>query len=82
MTALVEMMLLLHSGLNHAGIPHGFGGTLALALCVEEARGTQDIDLNLFVSAALADRALAALPPEVEITEKNRADARAGQIRL
>src|SRR5437868_467009 len=83
MTSLPDMMERLHRDLAAAGVPHAFGGALALAWCVEEARSTQDVDLNLFVGPDVAARVLAALPSEVEITEQNRADiARDGQARL
>ncbi len=79
----VEKMLLLHQTLDDAGVPHAFGGALALAWCVEQARGTQDIDLNLFVGAAEFEGVLAAMPDGLSITVKNRDElARDGQSRL
>ena len=37
------------SALDDARIPHAFGGALALAWCTQRARGTIDIDVNVFV---------------------------------
>ena len=44
--------LRLHAGLESGGIPHAFGGAIALADWTLEPRGTRDIDVNLFVPAA------------------------------
>ena len=46
---LPERIVALHLALDGAGVPHAFGGALALAWCTQRARGTVDIDLNLFV---------------------------------
>ena len=47
--------------------PHAFGGALALAWCTERARGTIDIDLNVFVDGSRAREVLAALPGGVRV---------------
>ncbi len=62
MTGIPEKVVALHEALDAADVPHAFGGALALAWCTERARGTIDIDLNLFVEATQAGRVLAALP--------------------
>ena len=64
-------------------MPHAFGGAIALAYLTRDPRGTNDIDLNIFVPATDAARALAALPAGVE-QAPDAADliARDGQIRL
>jgi hypothetical protein len=49
MTSLVERIVAIHESLDAAGIAHAFGGALALAWCTQRARGTIDIDVNLFV---------------------------------
>ena len=49
----VDLMVRAHEALDSAGMRHAFGGALALAWCVEEARGTQDIDLNIFVPSMI-----------------------------
>jgi len=78
-----EKMLVLHEGLAAAGIEHAFGGALALAWCTEQARGTIDVDINLFVAPAEQDRVLAAMPSAVEATDADRATIdRDGQVRL
>jgi hypothetical protein len=80
---LAEKLLELHAGLARAGIPHAFGGAIALAYWTLEPRGTRDIDLNLFVAATEAGTALAALPGAVARNEKTPATiARDGQVRL
>jgi hypothetical protein len=80
---LEERVVELHRGLDHDGIPHAFGGALALAYWTLDPRGTSDIDVNVFVPVAECDRALAALPDGVEqpagTEEQTRRD---GQIRL
>jgi hypothetical protein len=61
--SLPQKIVAIHERLRHAGIPHAFGGALALAYYAEP-RATIDIDVNVFVAPAeypaVAD-ALAAL---------------------
>ena len=72
-----------HEALATADLPHAFGGALALAWCTQRARGTIDIDVNVFVAAEHADTVLAALPGEVEATPEQREQlATEGQVRL
>ena len=64
-------------------MPYAFGGALALAWCTEQARGTIDIDVNLFVGVDQVPTALAALPAGVAWTEADLAVLeRDGQARL
>jgi len=83
MSELVEKLFAIHDALTTASIPHAFGGAVALAYCVEEPRGTRDLDVNIFVDAASARRTLACLPPAVKVTEDDVAKVeRDGQARL
>ena len=76
-------MLAIHEHLRAAGIDHAFGGALALAWCTQQARGTIDVDVNVFVGPDRADEALAALPTEVTASDTDRALlVRDGQARL
>jgi hypothetical protein len=78
-----EKMVALHDALAGAGVAHAFGGALALAWCTEQARGTIDIDLNLFVPPADRETVLGTLPGVIEVTEADRATIdRDGQVRL
>jgi len=78
-----DLMIRAHDALDGAGMPHAFGGALALAWCVEEARGTQDIDLNIFVPVVDLDHVLEVLPDDIEVPDKSRMLlARDGQARL
>lgn len=78
-----EKMVVLHDALAQAGVEHALGGALALAWCTEQARGTIDIDVNLFLPPTRRDPVLAALPPEIEVTAAHRATIdRDGQVRL
>lgn len=80
---LVERVVALHRALDTAGILHAFGGALALAWCTQQARGTIDIDVNLFVGVDHIDRVLTALPEGVQVTEANRHELETdGQTRL
>ncbi len=80
---LVGQIVDIHRHLDDARIPHAFGGALALAWCTERARATIDIDLNLFIPATEADRALVVLPDGVVVTDADRAAIAAdGQVRL
>jgi hypothetical protein len=71
MTTLVEKIVLCHEALQKANLPHAFGGALALAWCTQSARGTIDIDINLFVEVDQASAVFAALPAGVEHTKKD-----------
>ncbi len=57
---LSEKVLRIEEGLRQRGIPHAFGGALALAYYATP-RATVDIDVNLFVSVERADEVLALL---------------------
>ncbi|MFT6517408.1 MAG: hypothetical protein ACJATP_001071, partial [Candidatus Azotimanducaceae bacterium] len=62
MTSLTDKIVTLHEALRAADIAHGFGGALALAWCTQRARGTIDIDLNIFIETPQAATILEALP--------------------
>lgn len=80
---LPEQIVTLDEALSAADVPHAFGGALALAWCTEQARGTIDVDLNLFVDPEHAREVLEALPEGITWTDKDvRAIARDGQARL
>lgn len=82
-TGPVERIVELHHILKGGNIPHAFGGALALAWCTQQARGTIDIDINLFVSHLQADRVLEHLTPHIGVTDEHRrAIAVDGQTRL
>jgi len=80
---LPKKMLTIHEHLRGAGLRHAFGGALALAWCTQQARGTIDVDVNVFVGPERTDEALAALPRGVVATTDDRARLlRDGQARL
>ncbi len=81
--SLVEKMLVIHERLDDTGLPHAFGGALALAWCTQQARGTIDLDLNVFVGPDQLDAVLGALPPNVAVSDADRRLlTRDGQARL
>ncbi|HEY5052670.1 MAG TPA: hypothetical protein VII45_04600 [Solirubrobacterales bacterium] len=83
MSELVDKLFVIHDSLTKAGIAHAFGGAVALAYCVEEPRGTRDLDVNIFVDAAEAEAVLASLPPGVKVGKEDIAVVkRDGQTRL
>ena len=83
MTSLPEQIVAIHTALTQATMPHAFGGALALAWCTGRARGTIDIDINVFVEAEAADTVFAALPADVTHTKKDlTALRREGQVRI
>jgi hypothetical protein len=83
MTPIVEKILAIGAALDAQKLPYAFGGALALAFCTERARGTIDIDVNVFVDQKEAERVLSALPPLVAHADADLAVlARDGQIRL
>lgn len=69
---LAERVVALHRALAAASLEHAFGGALALAWCTQQARGTIDIDLNVFVPPESAEVVLAALPPGARWNEADR----------
>ena len=80
---LAQRVVALHRALTDAALPHAFGGAVALAYWTLDPRGTSDIDVNVFVPAAEAERGLAALPEGVAQPPGTReAIERDGQIRL
>jgi hypothetical protein len=80
---LPEKIVAVHDGLAAAGLPHAFGGALALAWCTGRARGTIDIDVNVFVDADRAETVVAALPDGIERNARLLAALeRDGQVRL
>ncbi len=83
MSELVEKLFTIHDALTDAGLAHAFGGAIALAYCVEEPRGTRDLDVNIFVNASRAESVLASLPAGVRVRKKDVAKVkRDGQARL
>jgi hypothetical protein len=80
---IVDKILVLHAALDAARLSHAFGGALALAWCTERARGTIDIDVNVFVDQALAGEVFDALPVEVARSATDlECCLRDGQVRL
>ena len=83
MSELIDKLFAIHQGLEAASVPHAFGGAISLAYCVEEPRGTRDLDVNIFCDATDAKKVLATLPGGVRVEpadiEKVKRD---GQARL
>jgi hypothetical protein len=71
MSELVDKLFAIHDSLKAHSLPHAFGGAIALAYCVEEPRGTRDLDVNVFCDAADARRVLDALPEGVRVSDKD-----------
>lgn len=69
---LSDIVLVIHESLESVGLAHAFGGALALGYCTPQARGTKDIDLNVFVGPRRYDDVLAALPDRVVATDRQR----------
>lgn len=83
MPDLVEKIVALHEVLGDALIPHAFGGALALAWCTERARGTIDIDINVFLPTASYQLVVNVLPAGVKVRKKDLTVlARDGQVRV
>lgn len=83
MIELPEKIVALHQSLQAATLPHAFGGALALAWCTGQARGTIDIDINVFTPVERTAEVFEALPDGVKRGRKDAAAAvRDGQVRL
>lgn len=82
-TGLPGRIIALHRRLHDADLAHAFGGALALAWCTRRARGTIDIDVNVFVPPSRTDDVLAALAPDIASDDRSRRQlADEGQTRL
>jgi hypothetical protein len=81
MSTLADKVVALHQSLAKARLPHAFGGALALAWCTQRARGTIDIDINVFVGRDRVDELLAALPAAIAAPADDSLE-REGQTRL
>jgi|tagenome__1003787_1003787.scaffolds.fasta_scaffold20971960_5 hypothetical protein len=80
---LPERVVALHRALARPRLPHAFGGAIALAYWTQDPRGTNDIDLNVFIPADDAARALRKLPEGVHRPPDAEATiGRDGQMRL
>ncbi len=83
MTSIVDKILVISAALEGRRLPFAFGGALALAFCTGRARGTIDIDVNVFVGRDEAGRVLSALCPPVSYSDGDLVLLqRDGQIRL
>jgi hypothetical protein len=83
LSTLVRRIVALHRALDKAGLPHAFGGALALAWCTARARGTIDIDVNVFGDASRFREVVAALPQGISRDATQLAALeRDGQARL
>ena len=82
-SSLVEKVVAIHEALTDAKLPHAFGGALALAWCVGTPRATLDVDVNVFIADADADRLIGGLPRGVGLAPDDIAALiRDGQARL
>lgn len=83
MSGIPEKMVTIHRSLTNAGFDYAFGGALALAWCTHQARGTIDLDVNVFVGPDRTDELLVSLPRAVAVAESDRVLlTRDGQARL
>jgi hypothetical protein len=81
--SLTERISVIHQRLSAAQIDYAFGGALALAWCTEQARGTIDIDINIFLSPETVRRVRTILGPEVVWANEDEAIVeRDGQVRV
>ena len=80
---LIEKLFAIHEALKAQSLPHAFGGAIALAYCVQDPRGTRDLDVNIFVDVEKAAEVFAALPEGVRVEEDDIEKVlRDGQTRL
>jgi hypothetical protein len=82
-TTLVTKIKVVHRALKQAGVPHAFGGALALAFHTGEPRAKRDIDVNIFLPHSEALRGVRGLPAEVPWQPDDIVEVeRTGQVRL
>jgi hypothetical protein len=79
----LERALAVHHALSDAGVRHAFGGALALAYHVAEARATNDIDVNVTSDPRHPETVFRLLPDGVLWSDADvDAAVRDGQVRL
>ncbi|MHB8263309.1 MAG: hypothetical protein ACYDGY_06135 [Acidimicrobiales bacterium] len=61
-----DQVVAVHLVLEEAGIPHAFGGAIALGYYTLAPRATDDIDINIAAGKGDAKRVFAALPAQVK----------------
>ena len=72
MASLPTKIVEVHRALDAAGIPHAFGGALALAWCTERARGTIDIEAHHVKAESLVRIVVADNGPGIPPTERDK----------
>ena len=72
---LADRLVAIHEALDAGGVPHAFGGALALAWRTARPRATIDIDVNLFVKKVDAAAALGSFPTGVPVSAATRRSA-------
>lgn len=78
-----DQLLAVHARLDELGVPHAFGGAIALAYHVRQPRGTADLDVNLAIDEPDTARVLAGLGDLAASTDHDRATLVAtGFVRL
>lgn len=66
--SMAERIVAVHDRLDAAEIPHAFGGAIALAYHILRPRATSDIDINVALPGAEAERVFRGLPVQVRWT--------------
>ena len=80
---LAERLVALHDALARDGVPHAFGGAIALAYWTLDPRGTRDLDVNVFVPEHEAEGVIGRLPRGVAVPPgASDIIGREGQLRL
>lgn len=80
---ILRRLLAVHDALDDAGLPHAFGGAIALAFHVGEPRATSDIDVNITADPDDPEPTLRALPRPVRWSADDAsAVQRDGQVRV
>ena len=82
MMGLPEKIVAIHRALQAAKLPHAFGGALALAWCTQRARGTIDVDVNVFVGVERSAQVFRALPEQWRARCRSAFLQRDGQVRV
>jgi len=83
-SVLPDKLIAVHTALAECGIPHAFGGAIALAFYAQP-RATQDLDINIALSPSENPRVLDCLSGLFMILDRDRAErelSRLTQTRL
>lgn len=82
-SVILNRLVAIHDALDRQGLPHAFGGAIALAFHVQDPRATSDIDVNVTADPGDPEVVLRALPDRIRWDADDVDECRRnGQVRV